>query len=95
MTAIPIILEILLSGADAAQELADLFKTAIPLVNSSEKGWNTNTDALNWLKNNISKINSGPVTFEQSFSFGERKDYLASFYREKDRSEKCFHRRKI
>src|ERR1035437_8221308 len=33
-------LEILLSGADAAQELTNLFKTTIPLVNSSEKGWN-------------------------------------------------------
>jgi hypothetical protein len=72
-------LEILLSSADAAQELENLFKTAIPLVNSSEKGWNTNTDALSWLKSNISKINSGSATFEQSFSFGERKDYLASF----------------
>jgi hypothetical protein len=72
-------LEILLSSADEAQELANLFKTTIPLVNSSEKGWNTNTDALNWLKGNISKINSGSATFEQSFSFGERKDYLASF----------------
>jgi 5S rRNA maturation endonuclease (ribonuclease M5)/uncharacterized protein YfcZ (UPF0381/DUF406 family) len=72
-------LEILLSSADAAQELVNLFKTAIPLVTSGEKGWNTNTDALSWLKNNISKINSGPTTFEQSFSFGERKDYLASF----------------
>ena len=72
-------LEILLSGADAAQELVDLFKTAIPLVSSSEKEWNTNTDALGWLKDNISKINAGPATFEQSFSFGERKDYLASF----------------
>ena len=71
--------EILLSGADAAQDLENLFKTAIPLVNSSEKGWNTNTDALSWLKSNISKINSGSATFEQSFSFGERKDYLASF----------------
>ena len=30
-------LEILLSGTDAAQELMDLFKTAIPLVSSSEK----------------------------------------------------------
>ena len=88
-------LEILLSSADAAQELVNLFKTAIPLVNSSEKGWNTNTDALNWLKNNISKINSGTATFEQSFSFGERKEYLASFTCEKDRSEKCFHRGKI
>ncbi len=72
-------LEILLSSADAAQELANLFKIVIPLVNSTEKGWNTNTDALSWLKNNISKINSGSATFEQSFSFGERKDYLASF----------------
>jgi uncharacterized protein YfcZ (UPF0381/DUF406 family) len=72
-------LEILLSSADAAQELANLFKTAIPLVNSSEKGWNTNTDALNWLKNNIPKINTGTATFEQSFSFGDRKEYLASF----------------
>jgi hypothetical protein len=72
-------LEIQLSGTDAAQELENLFKTAIPLVNSSEKGWTTNTDALSWLKNNISKINSGSATFEQSFSFGEPKDYLASF----------------
>jgi uncharacterized protein YfcZ (UPF0381/DUF406 family) len=71
--------EILLSSTDAAQELANLFKTAIPLVNSSEKGWNTNTDALSWFKNNISKINSGSANIEQSFSFGERKDYLVSF----------------
>src|ERR1035437_958957 len=72
-------LEILLSSAEAAQELSNLFKVAIPLVNSGETVWNTNTDALNWLKNHISKINSGSVTVEQSFSFGERKDYLASF----------------
>jgi hypothetical protein len=72
-------IEILLSSADEAQELADLFKTAIPLVNSAEKAWNTSTDALNWLKNNISKINSGQTIFEQSFSFGEGKEYLASF----------------
>jgi hypothetical protein len=72
-------IEIQLSGADAAQELENLFKSAIPLVNSSEKEWNTNTDALNWLKSNISKINSGSTAFEQSFSYGERKDYLAGF----------------
>jgi hypothetical protein len=72
-------LEIQLSGADEAQDLINLFKTAIPLVNSSEKGWNSGTDALNWLKNNTPKINSGQATFEQSFTFGERKDYLAGF----------------
>jgi hypothetical protein len=72
-------LEIILSTTDAAQELSDLIKTAIPLINSNEKGWSTNKDALNWLKNNISKVNSGSATFEQTFSFGERKDYLASF----------------
>jgi hypothetical protein len=72
-------LEILLSGTDAAQELADLFKNAIPLVISDQKGWNTNTDALNWLKGNITKINTGSGTYEQSFTFGEGKDYLAGF----------------
>jgi hypothetical protein len=72
-------IEILLSSADAAQDLENLFKTAIPMVSSGEKGWNTNTDALTWLKNNISKINSGPATFDQSFSFDEGKNYLASF----------------
>jgi len=71
--------EIILSSADAAQELSDLFKNAIPLVKSAEKEWNTNADALSWLKSNISKINSGAATFEQSFSYGERKDYLAIF----------------
>ena len=72
-------IEILLSGADAAQELANLFKTAIPLVNSSAKGWNTGRDALTWLKNNVSKVSSVPVSLEQSFSFGDPKEYLVSF----------------
>jgi hypothetical protein len=72
-------LEILFAAADAAQELADLFKNTIPMVRSGENSWNTNTDALNWLKNTISKINSGSVTVEQSFSYGDPRDYLASF----------------
>ena len=72
-------LEILLSSADAAQEMVNLFKSAIPLVKSSEKAWETNTDALNWLKSNIISVNSGSAPIEQSFSFGERKDYLAVF----------------
>jgi hypothetical protein len=72
-------IEILLSGADAAQELENLFKTAIPLVNSNAKGWNTSRDALTWLKNNVSKVTSVPVSLEQSFSFGDPKEYLASF----------------
>jgi hypothetical protein len=71
--------DIILSSADAAQELINLFKTTIPLVSPGEKEWNRNSDALNWLKNNISKINSGSATFEQSFSYGEPKDYLAVF----------------
>ena len=76
-------LVIYLSGADAAQELADLFKTTIPLVNGTEKEWKTSTDALNWLKTNIANVTSGPATFEQSFSFGGHKDYTASFNRKK------------
>ena len=76
-------MEIYLSDADAAQTLADLFKAAIPLVNSTSKEWKTNTDALTWLKNNIAGVTSGPSTLEQSFSFGERKDYTARFNRKK------------
>jgi hypothetical protein len=72
-------LEILLSNADEAQELVNLFKSVIPLVSSSAKGWSTNKDALNWLKSSISKVSSGTVTYEQSFSFGERKPYLVDF----------------
>ncbi|MBK7710657.1 MAG: hypothetical protein IPJ37_06740 [Bacteroidales bacterium] len=72
-------LEILLSGASEAQELTDLFKSTIPLVISGEKEWSTSADALSWLKSNITGINSGPVSYEQSFTFGERKDYLAVF----------------
>lgn len=73
--------EILLSNADVAGDLVDLFKTAIPLARSEEITWNTNTDALNWLKNNISDINSGSATIKQSFTFGEDKEYLVSFFR--------------
>jgi hypothetical protein len=75
--------EILLSGADAAQELINLFKNTISLINTGEKEWKTNTDALNWLKNNITKTGLGQENIEQSFSFGERKDYIASFGRKK------------
>ncbi len=72
-------IEILLSSADAAQDLIDLFKTAIPLAASGEKIWKTSTDALSWLKDNINKISPDQGTLEQSFSFGEPKEYFAGF----------------
>jgi hypothetical protein len=72
-------IEILLSGTDAAQDLVNLFTAAIPMAGMTEKVGETSTDALNWLKKNISTVNSGAVTFEQSFSFGDRKEYLAVF----------------
>jgi hypothetical protein len=72
-------IEILSSGADAGQELTDLFRSAIPLVKRPEKGWASNTEALSWLKDNIKKVSSDVATFEQSFSSGEQKNYLAVF----------------
>ncbi len=71
-------LEILSAGADEAQQLVDLFKSAIPLAGSVKKNWNTASEALAWLKSNISKVISGQDTYEQAFSFGEGKEYLAS-----------------
>jgi uncharacterized protein YfcZ (UPF0381/DUF406 family) len=72
-------LEILSSDADAAQELVNILKASASSVKPVLKSWNTNTDALNWLKSNITKITSGSDTFEQSFSFGEPQKYLVSF----------------
>lgn len=72
-------LEILSSSADEAQELVDLFKSTIPLVKPGIKTWSTNTEAMNWLKNNITKVSSGTETYEQSFTVGDRKNYLAGF----------------
>ncbi len=71
--------EILFSNTDGAQDMVNLFKSTIPLVSSGEKGLNTSTDALNWLKKNISKINTGSTSVDESFGFGDRKDYLATF----------------
>lgn len=70
--------EILVSNADAAQELMDLFKKAIPLVKTNENQWATNTEALNWLKSNIGEVNLKNGINNQTFTFGERKDYLVS-----------------
>jgi hypothetical protein len=72
-------IEILVSTADVAQEIIDLVKKSIPLVKTNDKSWNTNTDALNWLKNNVAQVTTSAGIFAQSFSFGERKDYLVSF----------------
>ncbi len=80
-------LEILFSNADAAQDIIGNFKTAIPLFNAGEKAWTTNTDALSWLKNNISKVSSGNTSVDQSFTFGERKDYLVKFTSKKTDSK--------
>ncbi len=71
-------LEILSSNADEAQLLADLFKSSIKLVSSGQPKWNTGKEALSWLKSNIGKIDSDPVTFDQSFTYNESKDYLAA-----------------
>jgi hypothetical protein len=71
-------LEMLEANSDGAQEVISLFKTAIPLVKTSEKDWTSNTDALNWLKSNIGQVTVSSGTVDQAFSFGERKDYLVS-----------------
>jgi hypothetical protein len=76
-------LEIQLTGADEAQDLVNLIKTAIPLVHTTQKDWKTHTDALNWLKSNVTNSTAGQVLYEQSFSFGDRKDYTATFMRKK------------
>jgi hypothetical protein len=69
-------LELFAPSPDDAQQIISLFKTAIPLAKTSEKDWASNTDALNWLKSNIGQVTGSSNTIDQTFSFGERKDYL-------------------
>ena len=71
-------IDLLLLNADIAQEVMDLIKKSIPLVKTSEKNWSSNIDALGWLKINIGAVNTKSGNTVQAFSFGERKDYLAS-----------------
>ena len=77
-------LEILMSSADEASVLADLFREAIPLVKSAEIKWGTGRDAMTWLKDNISGTGLEAPAAEQAFGFGEKKEYLAFFTRKTD-----------
>ena len=69
-------LELFAPSPDDAQKIISLFKTAIPLAKTNEKDWASNTDALNWLKSNIGQVTGSSNTIDQTFTFGERKDYL-------------------
>ena len=58
-------LEILVIGADVAQSVIDLLKSAIPLVKNTEKSWNSATEALNWLHTNIGDVKDKTGTKQQ------------------------------
>ena len=71
-------IDILIATTDIAQEVTDLIKNSIPLIKTNEKSWATNTDALTWLKTNIGQVTTKSGISAQSFSFNERKNYLAT-----------------
>lgn len=62
-------IEIMVLGADVAQEVIDIFKSAIPLVKNTEKTWTTPIEALNWLKSNIGEAKDKTVSKQQSLTY--------------------------
>ncbi|NJK95200.1 MAG: hypothetical protein HC905_10060 [Bacteroidales bacterium] len=68
--------EILVIGADVAQNVIDLFKSAMPLIKNKEQTWATAAEALNWLKSNIGEVKDKTGTIEQSFTFNDSKTNL-------------------
>jgi hypothetical protein len=72
-------LEMLVSDADAAQGIIDLFKKAIPLVKMNEKSWTSAKDALAWLQSNIGEVSTKTGRSVQTFSFNDQKEYMVIF----------------
>ncbi|MBK7958990.1 MAG: hypothetical protein IPK03_13385 [Bacteroidetes bacterium] len=72
-------IDILVQNADEGQKIMDLLKASIPMIKSTEKTWNSNTEALNWLKSNIGEVKTKAGVSAQTFTFGERKDYLVNY----------------
>jgi len=69
-------IEIMVIDADVAQSVADILKSAIPLVKNTEKNWNTAVEALNFLKTGIGEVKDKTTTIELAFNYNEKKNYL-------------------
>ncbi len=68
--------EIMVLGSDVAQNVIDLLKSAIPLVKTSEKTWNTAPEALSWLQTNIGEVKDKTGAKQQSFTFDSKNPNL-------------------
>lgn len=68
--------EMMVLGSDVAQNVIDLLKSAIPLIKTNEKTWNTATDALTWLQTNIGEVKEKTGTKQQSFTFDSKNSNL-------------------
>lgn len=65
-------------NADKAQLLVDVLKGAIPLSKSLQKVYATPKEAMEWLKTNVSETSTRGGTVSQRFTYGFKKEYIAS-----------------
>ena len=79
--------EILVTGADEATSAISLITSSIPLVKQSDKNWNTPTDALNWIKDNMGQVSTSSGNVNQTFGFDPKKNYLVSYSAKKTDSK--------
>jgi hypothetical protein len=80
-------LEILVAGSDEAANLISLISSTIPLVKPTDKNWNTPSDALNWLKENIGQVSLSSGSIGQTFTFDPKKNYLVTYTSKKTDSK--------
>ncbi len=79
--------EILVAGSDEATSLINLITSCIPLVKPTDRNWNTATDALNWIKDNLGQVSTSTGNVSQTFAFDPQKNYLVSYTSKKTDSK--------
>lgn len=79
--------EILVAGSDEATTVINLITSSIPLVKQSDKNWNTPTDALTWIKDNLGQVTTPSGNISQTFGYDAKKNYLVSYATKKTDSK--------
>ena len=80
-------IEILVPGSDEATALINLITATIPLTKTSDISWNSASEALNWIKDNIGEVNTASGNISQLFASDAQKNYLVGYTSKKTDSK--------
>lgn len=80
-------IEILVPGSDEATALINLITATIPLAKTSDISWNSASEALNWIKDNIGQVSTSSGNISQLFASDAQKNYLVGYTAKKTDSK--------